>query len=136
MGDRSRHTVTLKPVNWSDAMAAAVAEVPGDADPAWCEAEMAAGRLSAWAAAIDGEPCLWLLWRVEDKELVIVVAVGRHDRLNLVDTVLPVIEAFAARAGLRSVRFHTTRPGLVRRAGAHGYHTAEIVLRKAIEHHG
>lgn len=66
------------------------------------------------------------------REFVVVAGAGHSARFNLVKTVLPALEWIALKTGARQVRFHTARPGLVRRGTMEGYAVSEIVLRKAL----
>jgi hypothetical protein len=82
------------------------------------------------------ERCASVLLRQDDDwqgpELTLVAAGGRAPGADLMGAVLPVIEDHAVSAGFVAVRFHTRRPGLVRRAARAGYDTGETVCRKEL----
>lgn len=64
-------------------------------------------------------------------ELIVIAAHGR-DREKLTQTYFDLVEDLARKSGCKSVRFHTMRPGLVRRALSAGWRASEIVMRKAL----
>lgn len=66
-----------------------------------------------------------------EKELVLLAAFGR-DRADLTAEFGPELETLARSLSCRSIRFHTMRPGLVKKAKALGYRVAEMVLRKTL----
>lgn len=83
-----------------------------------------------------GEPVGLFVYRVEEiaaRELVVVaVYTDRNCKVDLVDFFDQVAESIARREGCTSIRCHTLRPGLIRRAHSLGYKTAEVVLRKVL----
>lgn len=92
-------------------------------------AVLAGGTL--YAASHEGRDVLALLLRRDGDELVIVAAAGALPGVNLLDVVLPHIEAAS---GARWVRIHTQRRGMGRQLARHGYKAAEVVYRKEIKH--
>ena len=127
----------LTSAEWSPEMAADLARIE---DPStgvnWLRREVAEGRLHGLAVTRAGRPVCHVLYRIEDVadgvELMIAAAGGREPGIDLTASLLPGLEALARRAGATHLRFHTRRPGLVRRAGRLGYRTAEIIMRKAV----
>jgi len=96
--------------------------------------DMVAGAVAAYTVDDGAGPVAAFLLRVESlpsgEEAVIVAAASRAPRGDLTRHVLPGIEALARAVGCRSVRFHTGRPGLGRKAESIGYRLAETVYRK------
>jgi hypothetical protein len=82
------------------------------------------------AVTLDGQRVASVAYRGEDVDgvetLVIVGAAGNGRGVDLTRHVLPVIERLAVASGFQAVRFHTRRPGLIRKAvRGHGYRIAE-----------
>lgn len=84
----------------------------------------------------DGARVGFLVYTVDAPELVIHAAFGPDGRARLLpDLIGPeatVVDDLATSHACRSVRFHTTRPGLVNRALACGFRISEVVLRREV----
>lgn len=93
-------------------------------------------RLSKLSRAEDGQQIGFLVWRVEGEpehlEFVIVAMFGR-DGEDLTGEYAPQVESLARAQGCAGMRFHTMRPGLIKKAESHGYRVSEIILRKALD---
>jgi hypothetical protein len=72
--------------------------------------------------------------RVDRKPLgdegVIVAAAGKLKGVSLIELLLPHIEKKFR--GVKAIRIHTARPGLVRAMMRHGYRSREYVLAKEV----
>lgn len=68
----------------------------------------------------------------EGRELVIVAAAGGAPGADLTAETQPLLEAVARRAGCRSMRCHTVRPGLMAKLERHGWRPAETIMRKVL----
>lgn len=84
----------------------------------------------------DGEVVGLFVYRIEElaaREMV-VVAIYSFKTLgvDLVTFLDGCAEYIARKNGCLSIRCHTLRPGLIRKAHKIGYRTAEVVLRKEI----
>jgi hypothetical protein len=66
-------------------------------------------------------------------ELFVLAAFGRAKRENLMEVLIPLVDALARAAECDSVRFNTMRPGMIRRAQEHGFRVSEIIMRKAVK---
>lgn len=81
----------------------------------------------------DGAPVGFLVFEIDHipecpPELVIHAMAGR-DGSDLSEAVAPRLLELARELSCRTVRFHTMRPGLVKKARQLGFHVSEIVLR-------
>lgn len=83
--------------------------------------EIEQGECEAWR--VD-QGKAYMVTRIEHPELVVVCLEGRGLR-----QIAPDIIARARRLGLRSIRFHTSRPGMGRVMQAFGFTEAERVYR-------
>lgn len=128
--------IRLVPCQWSDEIAehlqraciyATRADLKAQADRgAQCYAIEHAGEvIGAYMLRVD-QP-------MQGPEGVIVAASGHIENVELLETVYPAIEAQFARAGCKTMRIHTARPGIARMMGARGFNMAEIVLSKVLQ---
>lgn len=62
-------------------------------------------------------------------ELVILAASGR-DGTDLTEAMGPAFERIGAKHGCRTIRFHTMRPGLIKKARSLGYRVSEVIMRR------
>lgn len=87
--------------------------------------EVNAARLSIFAVLIDGRRVGSVALRSEiqphGKEMVIVAGGGSYRGQRLTPLILGYLENSASRLGEASIRFHTTRAGLVQVALKRGY---------------
>lgn len=97
-------------------------------DPTVCAAEVIAGG-QLFAVECDGRDVAAFLLRRDGDECVIVAAAGGLPGINLLDVILPHIEATC---GARWVRIHSHRKGMMRQLQRHGYGVAEVVYRKEV----
>lgn len=92
------------------------------------------GQFEAGAALFfarcDGEVVGAYLLRVDGSEGVIIAAAGDGRGIDLVGTLLPVMERQFLNCA--TVRIHTSRAGMVRRLTEAGYEPREIVLAKVL----
>jgi hypothetical protein len=65
-------------------------------------------------------------------EGVILAGAGDCEGVDIVNTVVPHIERVFV--GCESIRYHTKRPGLIRKMMAHGYAPTEMIAVKEIRH--
>lgn len=74
------------------------------------------------------------LLRVDDtpqgKEGVIVAAAAALDGVDMIATVMPIIESRFQ--GVRAIRYHTRKPALVRKMARLGYMAQEVICVKAV----
>jgi len=68
---------------------------------------------------------------IDGNEGLLLAAAGHAESVDLTAVLLPHIEGQFKQIGLSSMRFHTRRPGLVRRAVLAGF-VPEMVLRKRL----
>lgn len=98
--------------------------------------EIKSGRVDLVRVFADGEPIghvgLFLEHWPNGKEMVIQAAVGALAGVNLTGKVLPLLEDYARSCGCMSVRFHTSRIGLILKAEPLGYEKAETIMRKVL----
>ncbi|MBC7367166.1 MAG: hypothetical protein H7343_10220 [Undibacterium sp.] len=66
------------------------------------------------------------------RELLVIAAIGSRDKTDITAEVMPELETLARANDCASIRFHTMRPGLVKKVTAHGYRVAEMILRKTL----
>lgn len=84
--------------------------------------------------AIAGERVGTLVYEVDRGELYVTALVAAAPgRVDLLATFYPHIEALARRLGCASLRFGTSRPGMVEAMKRYGYRVAEVFMRKEIE---
>lgn len=129
-------TLQLIVEGWGPKARADVATIrDDDVSPDWYGDEIAAKRAWLWGVYDGGRRVGTVVMREEahpliGPEWVIVAGAGRGCRLF--ERAVPLIEAAAVAAGAGAVRWHTSRPGMVRFARGAGYGVAEIVVRKAV----
>ncbi len=82
------------------------------------------GEGEAFVACANGVPFFGYTLVAIGRELVITTAAGRS-RCDLVKALATLAEVHGA--GFDSIRFHTVRPGLVRKARQLGYAVAAVV---------
>lgn len=99
-------------------------------------AQIARGESKVCHIERDGERVGFIVFSVlPNHELVINAAFGRDRRENLVDALIgdgALILSLARQCECDSVRFHTVRAGLVKRATEHGFRVSEIIMRKVL----
>ncbi len=98
---------------------------------AW-EVEHGGARLSH--VQFEGRTIGTVLWRIEadvERELVVMTVASSDPKISITAFLAKAVDAIAAAEKCESARFHTIRPGLVKFAHEHGWHTSEIVLRKS-----
>ena len=66
----------------------------------------------------------------QGKQGVIVAGAGKCDGVDMLATVIPVIEQCFS--GVRSIRYHTQKPALVRKMARQGYRVQEVICVKEI----
>lgn len=129
----ARQTVTLAPGLWSDAAASELSDI---VNTDFFRSEVEGGRVNLWTALISGERVGTLLWRTDNepdgKALVIVAASGGHTAVDLIATVLPVVEEIGRALDCTFFRFHTQRAGMVRKMENQGFEPLEYVMRKRL----
>lgn len=95
--------------------------------------ERAKGQRHA-VLALEGQRVGTLIYEVERGEMyvtaMVAAATGRPDLLT---TFYPGIEDLARRHGCASIRFGTSRPGMVETMKRYGYRVAEVFMRKEIQ---
>lgn len=78
----------------------------------------------------------FVVYQVDDSfpqpELIVVSAYGADTEHDLTSEVLPQLEKIARSAGCASIRFHTMRAGLIRKAMAEGWRVSEVLMRKDV----
>lgn len=125
--------ITIKRAPWSQEAAAALRHALPFADVSELEDQVEAGAV-LFAVEYGGAVVAWYVLRVEvspeTTEGVIVAAAGDLPGVDLCASVIPYIEKQFY--GCRSLRFHTARPGLVKKMARLGYTAGEIVMRKTL----
>ena len=119
--------------SWNLRLEAGLLALVTPAEVAWHRREVTAGREKP-LALMKGSAVLGTgLYRVEPgpqgSEMVLIGVTGDGSSMGLV---FGLLERFAALKGCAYLRFHTTRPGLVRRAVAAGYAAPEFVMIKRV----
>lgn len=101
----------------------------------WITRGLADGSFQIVGLQLDGEIVGHLVYRVSndrEKELVIV---AMHNMKNVADTfdhTEVFVDKLARSFGVRQIRFHTLRHGLVKRGLQYGYRVSEFVMRKTL----
>lgn len=128
----------LRPGRW-DAFADACArriphDEPGDFS-AYLRERVANGSASlAWVETANGRAG-FVVYSVSTfgaaREFVVLAAFA-SDRSDLTAECVPQLETLARSENCSTLRFHTMRPGLIRKAESLGFHVSEIILRKTL----
>lgn len=126
----------VEPAEWSAGAARLLSMADQDAALDDLRASVESGASRLFVVRQGGAMVLAYVLRVDANvsggvDGVIVSAGGRAD-VDLTRAVLPYIETQFS--GVDAIRVHTARPGLVKKLRAVGYETAEVVLRKAMQH--
>lgn len=82
------------------------------------------GEGESFIAYADGVPFFGYTLAVDGRELIITTAAGRSS-FDLVRALAVLVETHGK--GFDSIRFHTVRPGLVRKALRLGYQVAAVI---------
>jgi hypothetical protein len=122
---------------WDDQSAADFARAAASMDAPAAEKAQALASAQAQAhavLAVNGVRVGTLVYEVEAGELFVtaLAASSRGAGVDLLATFQPQIEALARRLGCTSIRFGTSRPGMVERTKALGYRVAGVVMRKSL----
>jgi len=81
----------------------------------------------------DGDEILChTLCLIDEKEFVIVAAIGKNGIFDITKEGLEVMEKYAIEKGCETLRFSTMRIGLVEKAKKYGYRIAEVICRKSL----
>lgn len=111
---------------WADAQLAraCVHATPGELKKQWQD-----GAKLYYVMA--GEMCVGAyLLRRDGSEGVVIAAAGNGGGIDLLETILPVIEAQFSDCA--SIRIHTSRPGIIKKLTGAGYEAKEMVLAKVL----
>lgn len=95
-----------------------------------------AGNFTACEMTMDGKRSGILVYKIEEeagRELVIVATYGTIPEISHLESLDKAAQVLAKHYQCSSIRFHTLRPGLVKRALTLGFRIAEVVLRKNIQ---
>ena len=65
-------------------------------------------------------------------EGVVVAGQGMHADIQLFDLVMPTIEQQCRERGCKTLRVHTSRPGVAKKLQRHGFELAEVVTTKKL----
>lgn len=118
---------------WDLRLEAGLLSLVTPAEVDWHRREVKAGRAHPLALMNGAASLATGLYRVEPgphgSEMVLIGVTGDGRDMGLV---FGLLERFAALKGCAYLRFHTTRPGLVRRALGAGYVAPEFVLTKRV----
>lgn len=130
-----QEVLTIKAADWAEADAAALASaftVPGALDAV--AAQVLAGTACLFHVLDAGEVVGRYVLRVDQlgdaAEGVVVAAWGSWQGGALLPAVLPFIETQFR--GIKAMRIHSARPGMIRRLAGIGYQPQEIVMRKEL----
>jgi hypothetical protein len=129
---------TVRLVKWDRAAAKhAAAANNGDRRFADAFARQAGEGLACLAVERDGKRIGTIGYRLEPAiegglDFVILFAASDRPDLDTVADLMATWERLAAAAGCARVRYHTTRPGLVKKGQAAGFEAVEYVMRKEI----
>lgn len=124
----------LKPGTWDTDAAAWSRRIPHDWPGDHAEnllRQFNAGEIQLVHVHEDGRKVGFLAYTKDGREFVIVSCFSRTGE-DFVSQALPQIEALALASGCDSLRFHTMRAGLIKKALPLGFRVSEIILRKAL----
>lgn len=125
----------LAPAQWGETFAAQIAQAVQAATVPELERQVRDGVAQAWGVTVGDRLACALVLRVDHtaagSEGVIVAAAGGEPGVDLTRDVLPAVEQLFS--GVRAIRIHTARPGLMKKLARQGYQGAEVVLTKVIQ---
>lgn len=130
-------SVAIESAPWDETTARDFARAAGTMDAAPDQvanaADVARGQRVA-ALCLGSERVGTMVYEVEDGELFVTSLTASVTRagFDLLGTFQPQIEALGRRFGCVSVRFGTSRPGLVKKTQSLGYRVACVVMRKIL----
>lgn len=123
------------PAPWSDAIADILQRAAVHATRAELQQQHQHGA-RCYAVACDGQVVGAYLLRIDSTarglEGVVLAAAGHLDGVELIESLLHVIEIQFRQNDCTSIRIHTSRPGIARKLDRAGYRSAEIVLSKKL----
>lgn len=138
------NALMLRPCHWDDEAAAWSRLIPRDAPELNGETlsqQIKSGGAKCYeVVSPDGEKAervAIVICRVDRKsfarpEFVIIAAYSIENQRDLMSEFLPELEEIAAALGCATIRFHTMRPGLIKRAQAAQYRVCEVICRKSL----
>lgn len=128
-------SLTIQACKWTDKAAEVLAAGCPNTDIINIKAQVDHEGAELFSVSKNGEIVAFYVLRIDHlithNEGVVVVAAGFDAEFNLTDEVLPVIEKNQFQ-GCKSIRLHTSRPGLIRKLTNSGYTTLEFVLSKGL----
>ena len=134
-----RTALAIRLCEWAERHEAWQYKIPFDspADTRDVLAQMVkAGEAKVCDIVRAGLPVGMLVFNVEKQsagsELVLVAAYSENQEIDYTDLLARFAELLAHGMSCKSIRLHTLRPGLVKKAAALGYSAAEIILRKTL----
>lgn len=90
----------------------------------YCDIKNRKGKIAGWMV---------IQFETSSSELIVLATYGYDARASITPDILPNLEWLARENGLKHIRFHTVRNGLIKRAVDAGFHVSEVILRKEIE---
>lgn len=129
--DQNQEVLTIAPADWGQVLADILAPCFASEQTLIAVGrQVVEGRAIAFTADNGGGIVGAFVLRVDGDEGVIMAAAGELRAVSLVPLLLPHIEnKFIA---CKSIRFHTSRPGLAHIMSQYGYAGQEVVLRKEV----
>lgn len=132
--------IALRCAEQIDELGVALRKIPQDDPepfPEYVKERIKSGDYEARELYSAGRPIGWTVYQVENfpsghRELVSIATVTQSTRPHRYEIETALLEQAKA-LGCHSIRMHTARAGLVKEAIGHGYHVAEIVLRKPVK---
>ena len=131
--------LTVVPAMWSAAAAEHLASAMAGDELYGIEglrSDVETWHCALWAVLGDGLAVAHVVTRFDNFrggcELCIVAAGGALPHVDLTRSVLPFFEELAAKAGCRSARIHTRRPGMAAKLESMGWGSNHRVFRKEL----
>lgn len=129
--EAGQKVLTVEPCEWSAQVADVLARAFTHGNTHDLGRDVRDGRAALFGVRQGGELAgAWFVLRIDGDEGVIVAAAGAVPGVDLVADVVPEIEGMFR--GVRRIRIHTSRPGMVKKLARQGYGAAEVVLFKEL----
>lgn len=132
MDDFATEKVRIVPIVWDETAEIHLAKIDNPTPVSWYQNEVYCGRLAVFGIFYDGHRRATVCTRNEGGEFVIVAAAGRAD-FDLTSKILPLFEIIAHFNNCQTMRLHTARPGLVKKAEKMDWNFQEFVMRKELK---
>lgn len=125
----------LRPSQWDGTAAKWASKIPTDSPgdlSAVLADEVEKGRAQVCRVERHGIQVGFLVFSATERHELLVHAAFGRDGSDLLPDAFGIFDGLARMCECDVVRFHTMRPGLIRRAQADGFRVSEVIMRRDV----